>query len=104
MNPLYLTISDNEQILEYVHCKNKFDFFSTNLIAAELPLILVCLNCYKAIFCSMVLFRITTTRKTGRNVNIYAGEMFAFSFTNAGALSARPVFKFSRYTVCSHAL
>ena len=37
----------------------------------------------------------------------YAGEMFAFScnsFTNVGALGARSVFEFSRYTVCSHAL
>ena len=55
----------------------------------------------------MVLFRRINTRKTGRNIYIYAGEIFAFScnsFTNVGALSDRSVFKFSRYTVCSHAL
>ena len=37
-------------------------------------------NCYKDIFCSVVLIRRIITTITGRNVNIYAGEMLASSY------------------------
>ena len=39
-------------------------------------------NCYKDIFCSMVLIRRIITTTTGRNVNIYAGEMLASSYNS----------------------
>ena len=48
-------------------------------IAAELPLILMCLLTAIKLYSAVVLISRITTAITGRNVNIYAGKMVASS-------------------------